>query len=512
MTVHRPGAGQPTAPEPVLPGETEAATAAHGARWTIIAMIARQFGRLGFALVLARLLGPVDFGVASAATIYVSLTAVLLETGLATGIVQKAKLRRQDEGAAFWTVTALGTLVGLLTVAFAGPIADFLDIPQLRPVLMVLAIGPVLKGLTIVSAARLQRDLRFRALSLGEVIATLLGGGIGIAAAELGMHYWALVVQQVCTDALVLLIWLGAAGLPAFVLDRSALRYVRRFGVPLLGSQALGYVGRNADNVVVSHFLGAAALSYYMVPYRIMLVPVSLLGNVANRVAFPIFARIQDDPLRIRRLFLRVTQVIAVPVVPGMLAVAVLAPDVVTTVFGPEWGPAVPVVIALATTGILESLTTPGGSVFMGLGRADLALRWSWIPLLVCVPAFFAGLPWGVTGVAAAYSIATLLLTPFQVAAIGRVAAFSLGDWLRAIWPAVAAGVPSTALGWLVHDVLETSAGFAVPATLCVSLVVVAVSYLVLLRLIDRQLFRESLRVAKLLAKGKLGSLSAKEG
>lgn len=512
MTVHRPGTGQPTAPEPVLPGETEAATAAHGARWTIIAMIARQFGRLGFALVLARLLGPVDFGVASAATIYVSLTAVLLETGLATGIVQKAKLRRQDEGAAFWTVTALGTLVGLLTVAFAGPIADFLDIPQLRPVLMVLAIGPVLKGLTIVSAARLQRDLRFRALSLGEVIATLLGGGIGIAAAELGMHYWALVVQQVCTDALVLLIWLGAAGLPAFVLDRSALRYVRRFGVPLLGSQALGYVGRNADNVVVSHFLGAAALSYYMVPYRIMLVPVSLLGNVANRVAFPIFARIQDDPLRIRRLFLRVTQVIAVPVVPGMLAVAVLAPDVVTTVFGPEWGPAVPVVIALATTGILESLTTPGGSVFMGLGRADLALRWSWIPLLVCVPAFFAGLPWGVTGVAAAYSIATLLLTPFQVAAIGRVAAFSLSDWLRAIWPAVAAGVPSTALGWLVHEVLETSAGFAVPATLCVSLVVVAVSYLVLLRLIDRQLFRESLRVAKLLAKGKLGSLSEKEG
>ncbi|WP_020662867.1 lipopolysaccharide biosynthesis protein [Amycolatopsis benzoatilytica] len=512
MTVHRPGSGQPPAPDSALPADTAAATAAHGARWTVIAMIARQFGRLGFALVLARLLGPADFGVASAATIYVSLTAVLLETGLATGIVQKAHLRREDEGAAFWTVTALGTLVAVLTVAFSGAIADFLAIPQLRPVLMILATGPVLKGLAIVSAARLQRDLRFRALSLGEVAATLLGGAIGIVAAEFGMHYWALVVQQVCTDLLVLLIWLGAAGLPAFVLDRTALRYVRRFGVPLLGSQALGYVGRNADNVVVSHFLGAAALSYYMVPYRIMLVPVSLLGNVANRVAFPIFARTQDDPQRVRSLFLRVTQVIAVPVVPGMLAVAALAPDVVRTVFGAEWGPAVPVVIALATTGILESLTTPGGSVFMGLGRADLALRWSWIPLLVCVPAFFAGLPWGVTGVAAAYSLATLALTPFQVAAIGRVAAFRLGDWLRAVWPAVAAGVPATAAGWLANEVLETGVGIPVPAALCASLATVAVLYLALLRLIDRQLFRESLEVAKLLMKGKLGGVSAKAG
>ncbi|HJQ48265.1 MAG TPA: lipopolysaccharide biosynthesis protein [Amycolatopsis sp.] len=478
--------------------------AANGARWTVAAMLARQFGRLGFAVVLARLLGPADFGVAGGATIYVALTAVLLETGMATGIVQKADLRKEDEGAAFWAVTGFGALISVLTLLFAGPMADFLDIPQLRPVLMVLAFGPILKGLTIVSAARLQRVLRFRALSLGEIVATLAGGALGIAAAEAGMHYWALVVQQVATDVLVMIIWFAAAGIPGLIADRAAFRYIRSYGVPLMGSQVLGYVGRNADNVVVSHFLGPTALSYYLVPYRIMLVPVSLLGNVANRVAFPIFARAQEDTVRVRRLFLKITQVIAVPVVPGMLAAATLAPEVVHTVFGAQWAPAVPVLIALTTTGILESLTTPGGSVFMGLGRADLALRWSWIPLLICIPAFFVGMLWGVVGVAAAYSVATLLITPFQVRAIGRVASFSLRDWGRAILPTVVAAVPATGAGWLARYGIE-SAGLGMALGLVGGLLATAAAYLGLLRLVDRALFADSMKTARLLAGGKLG-------
>ncbi|GAA1270740.1 lipopolysaccharide biosynthesis protein [Planotetraspora silvatica] len=505
--------GQGSNTETTLPVEKKAAaghattaeSAAHGARWTVAAMIARQFGRLGFAVVLARMLGPVDFAIVGAATIYITLTAVLLETGIATGIVQKEDLRKADEGTAFWTVTGIGALVSVLTVVLAMPISNFLGIPALQPVLTVLAVGPLLKGLIIVSAARLQRDLRFRALGLGEIVATLVGGALGVAAAELGAQYWALVWQQVATDLLCLIIWAAAAGLPGLVMDREAFRHVRKFGVPLMGSQMFGYVSRNADTIIVSHYLGQAALSFYMIPYRIMLVPVSLLGNVANRVAFPIIARIQDQPQQVRRIYLKITQVIAVAVVPGMLAVAVLSPQVVETVFGPEWMPAVPVLIALTTTGILESLTTTGGSVFMGTGRADLALRWSWIPLLVCLPAFFLGLPWGATGVAAAYSVAVLVITPFQVHAIGKLAAFSLLDWGRAILPTVLASVPAVGAGYLLTLWFE-GFGIPVPAVAVIGLLVIAVLYMAFLRIVAVELFRDSLTTARLLVRGKLGA------
>lgn len=484
-----------------------AETAASGAKWTVAAMIARQVGRLGFVVVLARMLGPTEFAVAAAATIYITFTAVLLETGLASGIVQKDVLRKQDEGATFWTMTGIAALLSGLTVLLAVPVSDFLGIERLAPVLAVLAIGPLLKGFTVVASARLQRELRFRVLGLGEVVAVLMGAGLGIAAAMMGASYWALVVQQVATDLIVLAIWLVAAGLSSFRADREGFRHVWRFGVPVMVSQGIGYATRSADNVIISRFLGETALSFYMVPYRIMLVPVGVLGTVANRVAFPIISRIQDDKARIASIYLAMTRLIAAIAVPAMVAAAVLAPELIETVFGPEWLPAVPVLIALAATGIFDSLTTIGGSVFMGLGRADMTFRWSWIPMVVTLPAFFAGLPWGVVGVAAAYSLATMVLVPFRIMDMGKVTGFTLVDWLRALWPPTAATAIAAAAGWLAAFGVR-QAGLPVPLGLVAGSVVIGAGYLLVLRLISAAAFTEIMTAGRLLARGKLAGVS----
>ncbi|WP_033291137.1 lipopolysaccharide biosynthesis protein [Amycolatopsis jejuensis] len=489
-------------PAPSAPKST-AAAAANGTRWTVAAMIVRQFGRLGFAVVLARLLGPTDFGVAAAATVYISLTAVLLEAGLSSSIVQKPDLRPQDEGVTFWSLVAIGLAMAGVTVLFSDEIASFLDVPDLGPVLIALAASPVLKGVSNVAAAKLQRNLRFRAMAVTEIVGTLLGGILGVVAAELGMRYWALVVQQVGTDLIVLVFWFAAAGLPKIVVDKEAWKYLKVFGLPLVGAQLIGYSARNIDNVVVSRFLGQTALSYYTVPYRIMLIPVGLLGNVANRVAFPVFAKVQDDIPRVRSVFLRITRVIGLVVLPGMLGVAVLADDFVETIFGAEWLPAAPVVQALAVTGVLQSLTTPGGSVFMGLGRADVSFRWAWIPLTVMVPAFFIGLPWGVTGVATAYTIATIVITPFLVRAIGRLAGFRLRTWVMTILPAFISTMPAVAAAWVIHIVLHQQ-GMPSIVVLVAGLVVVLAGYLGFLRLFFPALFREGLSAARMLTTGKL--------
>ncbi|GAA3554078.1 lipopolysaccharide biosynthesis protein [Amycolatopsis ultiminotia] len=466
-------------------------------------MVVRQFGRLGFAVVLARLLGPTDFGVAAAATVYISLTAVLLEAGLSSSIVQKPDLRPQDEGATFWALAAIGLAMAGVTVLFSDEIAAFLDVPDLGPVLVALAASPVLKGVSNVVGAKLQRGLRFRAMAVTEISGTLAGGVLGVVAAELGMRYWALVVQQVGTDLIVLVLWFAAAGLPKLVVDRAALRHLRTFALPLVAAQMIGYGSRNIDNVVVSRFLGQTALSYYTVPYRIMLIPVSLLGNVANRVAFPVFAKVQDDRDRVRSVFLRITRVIGLVVLPAMLGVAVLADEFVETVFGAQWLPSAPVVQALAVTGILQSLTTPGGSVFMGLGRADVSFRWAWVPLTFVVPAFFLGLPWGVTGVATAYTIATVALTPFLVRAIGRLAGFGLRTWVRSVLPAFISTMPAAAAAWVVHIVARQH-DFPAVATLIAGLAVVLAGYLVFLRVFFPPSFREGLAAVRLLSTGKL--------
>jgi PST family polysaccharide transporter len=483
-------------------GHATASQAGAGAGITIVAMFVRQFGRLGFAVLLARLLGPTDFGVAAAATVYISFTAVLLETGFGAVVVQKANLRPPDEGAVFWVNAIVGAVTGLLTAVASAPIANFLDVPDLQPVLVILAIGPVAKGLAVVPLARLQRTLRFKALAVLEMVAIVAGAVLGIGAAWLGAGYWALVVQQLATDLLVLLLMTLAAGLPHVVVDRAGMRHLRTFGLPLLGAQVIGYANRNVDNVIISRFLGQTALSFYSVPYRIMMVPVSMLGNVANRLAFPVIARLQGKPEEMRDFFLRITQLIAVIVVPSMLVVSVLAPQFVAVVFGPKWLAAVPVLQVLAVTGALQAITTAGGSVLMGTGRSDLSLRWALIPLVICVSAFVIGLRWGVFGVAAAYSVATVLITPFLVRAVGSQAGFGFLAWLRAITPPVLAALPAGAAAWAFWPLTNRLGAFPVLAG---GMLAAGLVYVVTLRVFAPAVFQSSMRAGRMLLRGRTG-------
>jgi O-antigen/teichoic acid export membrane protein len=424
-------------------------------RWTFVALLLRQVGRLGFAVLLARWIGPESFGIASEATIYVVLTAVLLESGFGLHLVQRQRLTEYDVGAVWWWSIGSSGLVAVVTLVVAPYLAAAFSTPELTAVLRVLAIGVAVKGLAVVPAALLARRLRFRALAVAEVVATLVAAAVGILAAQAGAGYWALVLQQLTTDVLFTVALLAAArALPtlrALQTDRQAVADTRRFGAPVLGSQLVGYASRNLDNIIIGIFLGAAPLAFYMVAYRFMMVPVQLLGSMANRVAFPVFSRLQHDRAQVSRYYLRITRVIAVAVIPTMLLVSVLGRELVLALVGPDWQPAVILVQVLAVNAILEALMDISGAVFLGFGRTDLTLRWSVIPLLLAAVSFFAGLPWGVLGVSVAYSIATVATAPMILRAISRLCGFGAREWIAAVLPPLLAGSAGAAACWAIR-------------------------------------------------------------
>lgn len=153
--------------------------AASGVRWSFIALLVRQVGRLGFALFIARLLGPTDFGIAGEATIYIALTAVLLESGFGMALVQKSDADHRDEGAVFVWSMVPSLLMAVATLLLAPAVADLLNTPELTAMLRVLCIGLVFKALSVVPQALLSRALRFRPLAVAEITATLLAGAMG---------------------------------------------------------------------------------------------------------------------------------------------------------------------------------------------------------------------------------------------------------------------------------------------------------------------------------------------
>jgi PST family polysaccharide transporter len=377
---------------------------------------------------------------------------------------------------------AAGAALGAVALATAPLVAGFFGTDELTAIVRVLAIDIVLLGVIVVPQALLMRGLRFRTVALVEVAAATVGGGAGVAAVLLGADYWALVVQTLVTDGLLVAGFLVSAGRLPLTASRESLSSLWSFSSRMLGFQAVNYVNRHVDNLLVGRVLGATQLGLYALSYRTMMLAVQNLGQVANRIAFPMFSRVQDERERLGRQFLAGTRLIAVVAFPFLGLVVVGAPTGVPLIFGEQWeGAAVPMQI-LAIAGMVQSVATPTGGVLMACGRADWLLRWGIGSTLLTTGAVAIGLRWGIVGVAAGCAASSLVRLPIVIRMVGGLVDFRLAQFARELTPSVAGTAVLVAVGAAAEHALG-AAGLHAPLALVGALGAGYAAFLATLRL-----------------------------
>ena len=173
--------------------------------------------------------------------------------------------------------------------------------------------------------------------------------------------------------------------------------------------------------MVIGSLLGPAALGFYSAAWRIFHAMTKLLTSVMNRVAFPVFSRLQEDPERLRRAFYEATQLTSLVTFPAFFGLAALAGDVLPFAFGAKWADSVPVMRILAFVGILQSLTHFNGSLIKGAGKPAWRLGIASVQATVNVAAVWLGVRYGITGVAVAITLASFATYPLGFFAVRRL-------------------------------------------------------------------------------------------
>lgn len=470
-----------------------------GVRWGVIASIATQVGRFAFVAALMRMLGPENFGIVGQATVYITITYIFLHLGTAATIIQRPQLDKAEVGSAWWVNVVLGSALAGLTVVTAPVLAGFFRTEQLTAVLRVLAICFVLKAMAVVPMALLYRGMRFRSLGIAEIGSTLLGGALAVVAAANGAGYWALVVQTVAMDAIYLtaLFWIG--GRPELSWSTTAARRLWSFSSRVMGSELVRYMSENSDKFLVARFLGATSLGFYSLAYRVLQLPL-LMMEQGGRVILPTFSRLQGDRERLARVFLRMSESVALVVCPLMTLTILCAPVAVPAVFGEAWAPAVVPLQLLAAMTIQYLIFSISGAVVLAVGHADWEFRWSMFTMVVALISFAIGINWGITGVAAAYLIMGLALSPIRFMIIQRVIPLSAWGYLRSLTPAVAS---SSALcgAWLLVTAALGGTASGLTLVACGSVAGLA-AYLVAARVLWPQDLRYQLEFARLVVRG----------
>jgi lipopolysaccharide exporter len=176
-----------------------------------------------------------------------------------------------------------------------------------------------------------------------------------------------------------------------------------------------------------------------------------VLGSAAG-VLFPVFARLQNNPERLRATYLAGVQLAAVIVFPALTLIAVAAPVLIPWLLGPEWQPAVLPAQILACGGLREATAMLNGPVFRARGRPGLHTLFQACGTACYLVAFWVGLDFGSAGVAFFYVLTGLLLWPVSLWLVLGVLGESFGRWWHALAPVGAAtGIMAVASAIVLH-------------------------------------------------------------
>jgi O-antigen/teichoic acid export membrane protein len=403
--------------------------------------------RLVSLMVLARLLGPKDYGLVGMATAFTGVLSLFRDFGLSSAAVQRTTVTEEQSSTLFWINVLAGALLGLLALALAPAIAAFYHEPRLIRVTAVLAAGFLFNAAGVQHSVLLQRQMRFTALAVISTVGLIVGTVIAIGGAKAGYGYWALVAMMV-TSPLTSTIgfWLATAWVPGMPHRRAGIRPMLRFGGTLTLNGLVAYVAFNFEKVLLGRFWGADAIGIYGRAYQIVNIPTDNLNSAVGEVAFSALSRVKDDAERFRSYFLKAYSLVLAMTVPLTVVCTLFANDVILVVLGPKWTEAVPIFRLLAPTILIFALINPLGWLLFSLGLVGRSLKIALVFAPTIIGGYVLGLPYGPKGVAFAYSaVLTLWVIPFIAWCVhGTVISFR--DILLAVSRPLASGLVAAGL------------------------------------------------------------------
>ena len=373
--------------------------------------------------ILARIVGPGEYGLVSLAMPFILLANVVADGGLVLALGRQRDASPALESTTFWIASAVGAALALLTCAAAVPIGVAMREPRLPVLIVALAPILVMNSLTVVSNGRIIRERRFALFAAGDLMSAVAGAATALVAAMHGWGAWSLVAQQlvlwVCKLA-----WLTLRGgvRIRLIFRFEEARGVLVFGANNLGSMLADYISRNVDNMIVGAALGATTLGYYAMAYQVIRVPDMLITGPFYYYIFTALSRAEHsgDRTAVQRLTegcLRLGSAALAPLFCGLALTADLA---VPLVLGPKWLAAIEALRWLAVAGFGFCVCSMMAAMLTGVGRASLQFRLSIFLGAVTVLTVGGGVHFGLEATSASLAGGMALVSVFYIDQLSR--------------------------------------------------------------------------------------------
>jgi O-antigen/teichoic acid export membrane protein len=373
------------------------------------------------AFVVARLIGPSEFGIGAAAVAVHVLLWVTVNALFSDALVQCAALDDRMASSAFWGSTLAGMLAAILQAGSGWLLAVALHDSRLVPMCLLLALPLPLVGAGGVVQGLLNRRRAYRALAGRAVIGQGLGTLAGVAAAFAGAGAWAPVLQQaVGSGAGALTLLLRARWRPHAGCRWSAMMTLLRVGLPLTASTLVLAARYRMFALLLGGTAGATVLGETHMTFRLVDTIRELCFTALWRLTLPVLSELQCDIPALRAACDRMLRLISAAMLPLCGAMALAVRPLTALMLGPAWMQAGAAAEPLVGLMALLSLLFPAGVAVVARGQIGRALAGNVACTVVVLAAVAVLRPATATQAVLVWLAAQLVVLPYWLWINGR--------------------------------------------------------------------------------------------
>ncbi len=411
--------------------------ARRGIKFLLMRQLFLQIFTFSGGIVLARVLGPAQFGLFGIVSFLVGMFALLGDFGLTSSFIQrKDELTESDLQVGFTIQQILISLVVLALFVSAPTLA--LLYPKVSSLIMVslvrvLAFGLFLASWRAISALQLERQLRYRELAWIEIFESVSYQGTSIVLVLMGYGIWSLIVAVLVRGVLgATLVYISAPWRIRLRFDPRIAKEILRYGIPFQLQLIANQVDSWISPILVASLIGPRAVGLLTFAGSNGRKPLLIVDSV-TRVAFSHFARIQHDRPEVERVVTRYLTYLLL--ITGLWFAVLLTsgPSLVGWIYSKQWEPAVPALILFAGGVSFDAMSVLLSVTLSSIGLVNLSTRAELVRSLSNVAfSFPLVLLMGFTGVVIAYLAALIVGVAIKFRGFGE------GSFKRLLTPIAA--------------------------------------------------------------------------
>ena len=363
-------------------------TFANSAIWRMAGTIAAKGISFAVSIILARIIMPSDYGIIAIASVFINLSDIFIEGGFTTALVRKKDVDGYDYSSVFFVSLGISAVLYLILFFCSPLLAGYYEESILDSVLKVIGLMFFIQAFSCTRNIYVQRQMKFKLLSICNIIGSVISGVAGVIAAYCGLGVWALVIQQLSQQAIVTIL------LYCFVridikwgFKWSRVKETFKFSAGVMGASLLNYGGSYLGNLFIGKIYSVEDLGYYDKGGQLpMQASLYTFGSMSG-VLLPTLASYQEDIENFKRVFRKVIRMTAFFIFPMMVGMAIVSQELIVVLLTEKWLPA----LRIMQFSCLYYLATPfmliNISVFYSLGHKYIRIRAELIRLVLILGA-----------------------------------------------------------------------------------------------------------------------------